>query len=531
MWLAGGVNREKWFNYKMRAGAIIEGALRDDEGKAQGTMIIEIIQGISVDTHGHWALGRYVVASDPHMRWWMKEGAGKKLAAKCHYHFCEDASIDCKVSRRGASIHLERFREITQKDFNNEGPGWAFGKSCVKAMMGFLKSRDMEPTKEVKRDDLPWIDPGEEEDEPTEESEESQKSSGKGGLKDKLLKAKEEVERLERELTSKKPKGKEKQKERKKDSRAEEKVPSKKVEKGKAEEKKKKRKRSPSKKKEKERKRARSEEKAPRKESKGRREKKRKDSSSSEEEEESSEEQLFGEGHPRRSGASSSRGKKDRGPFGGGDVVHFQEGTSSDEEPDFQDAPAAPKASSQLKLVQYAKKTPGRLASRLLLKMQEEGARGVVGADPKSQDQLTPPAAVHYLLTMMVPQLGPKLNVRSLRELKTLCTALDHLARHSPAKAADLLCQRVKAIEKASADGHWGSAQYLELLSTEQSGLLDRAEEVFMNREYLTELKLKGYQAPRQPRPDPKGNPRKGGEKGKDEGKGKGVGKEKDKAE
>ena len=55
--------------------------------------------------------------------------------------------------------------------------------------------------------------------------------------------------------------------------------------------------------------------------------------------------------------------------------MKFGEATESDTE-SFHDAPTDRKATSQLQLVQYARKMPGRLASRLLLKMKREGAQG-----------------------------------------------------------------------------------------------------------------------------------------------------------
>ena len=234
---------------------------------------------------------------------------------------------------------------------------------------------------------------------------------------------------------------------------------------------------------------------------------------------------LFGEEEDASPGGRAARGRKDRGPFGGGDIVRYQGDASSDSETVFREAPTAPKASNQLKLVQYAKKTPGRLASRLLLKMQAEGAQGAVGANPAEQGEMTPPAAVHYFHTMMVPQLGTKLGMRAHREMRT---ALDLLARKLPAHAADLLGQRLKAIEKSCHDGHWQAAQYLELLGPDAGGLLERDVEVFMNREHLLDLKLKGYQGPRGGK-DGKGSQEKGGKKGKERGKGKGGEREKEK--
>ena len=79
------------------------------------------------------------------------------------------------------------------------------------------------------------------------------------------------------------------------------------------------------------------------------------------------------------------------------------------------------------------------------------------------------------LMTVLTPQMGTRLNHR---ELKTICTVIDMLAPKQPAQAADVLFQRVKSLVKATKDGHWNSAQFLELLSPESSSLLERAEEV-----------------------------------------------------
>ena len=101
--------------------------------------------------------------------------------------------------------------------------------------------------------------------------------------------------------------------------------------------------------------------------------------------------------------------------------------------------------------------------------------------------------ALNYLLTILLPTLGPKVGVRSTRELKTLGSILDHLAGGSPSKAADVVCQRIKALERATQEGHWGAAQYLELLAPEGTLLLDRDEEAYMTKEYLLEQKLRSY--------------------------------------
>ena len=83
-----------------------------------------------------------------------------------------------------------------------------------------------------------------------------------------------------------------------------------------------------------------------------------------------------------------------------------------------------------------------------------------MGANPADRGELTPPSAVHYFHTMIVPQLGQRLGMRAHRETRTLCAALDMLARKLPAHAADVLGQRLKAIEKSCHDGHWQAAQF-----------------------------------------------------------------------
>ena len=130
MWLSGGVNREAWFKFRLEAGQLLEGALRDDQGRAQGTLLVEVIKPLTTDQHGHWLHGAYVVASDPHMRWWMESGEGAKLRKKCSYHLCEENAVDCAETRRGASIHLEKFRLIIQDEVEKTIPAWAFDGLC-----------------------------------------------------------------------------------------------------------------------------------------------------------------------------------------------------------------------------------------------------------------------------------------------------------------------------------------------------------------------------------------------------------------
>eukprot|EP00435_Cladocopium_sp_Y103_P040721 s1146_g11.t1 len=104
---------------------------------------------------------------------------------------------------------------------------------------------------------------------------------------------------------------------------------------------------------------------------------------------------------------------------------------------------------------------------------------------------------------------------------------LDQLAQGKGSTAADLVAQRVKALEQSVQDGNtWKKAKFLELVA-EESGLADKGEEQMMMKEAELEDKFKS-RAAWSPRWEeggaaPKG---KGGREG-DRGKGKNKGKNK----
>lgn len=185
---------------------------------------------------------------------------------------------------------------------------------------------------------------------------------------------------------------------------------------------------------------------------------------------------------------------KDRGPFGSGPAVDFDDEEVSDEDGQvFREGSATSAKSSQLRLLRYAQRYPGRLASRMLQKMEKAVARGVVELNEDMSKRRTPVVAVNHMQTVLIPGLGQKAGIRSTRELKTLGTILDHLAAGKASMAADVVTQRIKALERATMEGHWSAAQFLELLPPEGSSLLDRDEEVYLAREYLLDQRLKKY--------------------------------------
>ena len=179
---------------------------------------------------------------------------------------------------------------------------------------------------------------------------------------------------------------------------------------------------------------------------------------------------------------------------------------SEDDGSVFREAPAQPAKSGQLALMAYSHRHPGRLAARMLLKMRDEVSMGSAGANLDLKNK-TPATGVQYLLQILMPQMGSKANIRTQREMRTLMVILDLLAKNSPGRAADVVAQRVKALERATSDGAWASAQFLELIPSESSSLLDRDEQVYLSKEALLEQKLRQGEKPawRQERPGKKG--------------------------
>ena len=133
-------------------------------------------------------------------------------------------------------------------------------------------------------------------------------------------------------------------------------------------------------------------------------------------------------------------------------------------------------------------KHPGRLAEGWFEVMTEavgERLEGFSAAQPRA-------VAVAWLLTVYLNQHSAKdLGPRTMRELRTLCHTLDLLIQGKLAEAMGVLAQRVKALERAQADGHWDAAQWMELIPTGAVQLIPRRESRQALREAEEESKLR----------------------------------------
>ena len=134
---------------------------------------------------------------------------------------------------------------------------------------------------------------------------------------------------------------------------------------------------------------------------------------------------------------------------------------------------------------------PGHLAAGLLQRMEDSVTRDGEAKDPASGELRTPAVAKSYLLRVITPRF-PLMNLRALREMKTLTAVLDYLAQAKVGQAADVVSQRLKAIEKSLSDaGSWERAQFLELIEPGQSTMLTDGEERQANKDFKAAKELR----------------------------------------
>ena len=62
------------------------------------------------------------------------------------------------------------------------------------------------------------------------------------------------------------------------------------------------------------------------------------------------------------------------------------------------------------------------------------------------------------------------------RELSTLALALGMITQGDVANAGDVSASRWRAVEALAAHGHWGQAQWTELIPSSEAGLLSPGE-------------------------------------------------------
>jgi hypothetical protein len=100
------------------------------------------------------------------------------------------------------------------------------------------------------------------------------------------------------------------------------------------------------------------------------------------------------------------------------------------------------------------------------------------------------PMVMMYLLCVVIPQASD-LGNRNLREMKTLAWAIDELIRGNILQAADVLVQRLIAIENASAEGSWSMARFTELVPDGGASAMPDQERSLVLRHAKAEARLR----------------------------------------
>ena len=109
-----------------------------------------------------------------------------------------------------------------------------------------------------------------------------------------------------------------------------------------------------------------------------------------------------------------------------------------------------------------------------------------VGEDGEKLEKTNtaPAVAKQYDHRVLKHLAGPKgYNVRNQREMTTLCVMLDHLALGRYQRASDVAAARLKSVERANREGHFGNAQFLELVEVNPEGLTSVDEKLLVRNE------------------------------------------------
>ena len=107
------------------------------------------------------------------------------------------------------------------------------------------------------------------------------------------------------------------------------------------------------------------------------------------------------------------------------------------------------------------------------------------------------PCAVTFLTSVYHGSHPPnEVGIRTTRELRTWCEAVDCLIKGDLPHLGDVCMQRIKALMLAHNDGNWNAAKFLELIPNSDVQLVTTGEQRSMIRERVTEQRLSGKAPP-----------------------------------
>ena len=125
-------------------------------------------------------------------------------------------------------------------------------------------------------------------------------------------------------------------------------------------------------------------------------------------------------------------------------------------------------------VMRVAKEKPGRLYQQGLAEISRlMGKRAL----PGEAGHTVSPVMISYLYSMVFVQHPVEtVGARTVQELRTLATLLDHLARGELDQLGDVAMQRFKALELSIKDKSWTLATELELLPPLDACLTSQSE-------------------------------------------------------
>ena len=135
------------------------------------------------------------------------------------------------------------------------------------------------------------------------------------------------------------------------------------------------------------------------------------------------------------------------------------------------------------RLQKIAEFAPGALAAQALQAMRSGLLQSIGSVDRPGA--LAPVGLAYFRQQLIRRSTGPV-----QRELVNLCTALDWLVRGSPARAADVIAQRIKSIESSLSGSHWSVSQRLEVCPQDTMSLAAKEELSSAQRAAADEAKV-----------------------------------------
>eukprot|EP00435_Cladocopium_sp_Y103_P044009 s914_g12.t1 len=516
LWVALRDNPDFYRDFSIEKGCYLETTLYDSEHAEQGKGLWRVRSVEPKTRDGIWLEAKLLAVSDAHLFWWITEGPGKAKDRTFRLHLCVTLQDQCPRGRRNREeeFHTDYFRSLEAGDIVDSKVSWFKqppAKEDVAVEVAKLagtaprgRTRGREKRAGVREGALDWDASDSDPLEALGEVEEERVNKRLAALKKQTVGEPDrgrEATKVEKEKKSPHKKDKRKAKEKKRSQKTSSLSADKKAKKplwfGKRKS------LSPR------RRKGDSSDSSSSTRAKKKKPAKKDDSSSSSERK-----------------AKKKRKKADqvdRGPYGVGQKQRYDGQISLSSSSDDDDArdgqvfrAGLSGTSKHLQLQEYAETKPGRLTARLLRKMQMILAREEGPMNHQTGQNLTPPTATSYYLTVLVPQYKDRLNVRTNRELRSIAKALDLLAVGKADRAGDVLTQRYKALELYLADQTWSRAQFLELIPPEGASLVEKDEMLMASKEQTVESRMRATLSSQQYtwRPQQKGDG-KAEEKGK----------------